>query len=696
MLTEAATFYGPFWNSVSYFSCSFRLCQLDPCSCYCVVLTFHCFRMMASPQKFALSVGMNDVKIRALILCHPALITEIDPIIVSSTLCEWYPQHRSCHNMLRELRRQYDRSYVTSMFLTEMEKKFHLQDFIHALYTCGYKKLAVKVFRSFLNSSAEVINYVSKMSSDQGQQDGHSRLVYNLKKMVDDARFPNPQLYLSKLGEQCIMKMDQEQDIQKKQLLAEKCVAIVGAEIDAIAITYDEDLPDKSCFKKLQQLINQTSKPSLMDGVYYGRLANAYAITGRFEECEELLQASLNSINFVAPCIEVLFMILFQVQVRLFRFEKNPNADDRRSLLLWAQVGLDCLEDTRLDSMNTWRRSLILRMVFCLLGLGYRGNVIDKCPVNESDIQEAKELLTNIDRNWTGIETRRKMFYFLARGRIAELTGQLADCKDNLELAINMAQKGHFDELVVLSKYLQKIWRRLQVRSAEGCIVENQVSQTYAEIQRMVFDSPEEDLPVSAYVPFSDSLMKSEAEQHEDAFVHAGGDSRFVDIHAFLRLKDDSDPTQLCRNTNTEQNDKHCQTEVTEHNQIDRPSSSTYVATGTSPDSGYLDTPSFHNVQMLPLHSAAEPSCQSPPLSGRSLVGDTNLPSTIDRHADARSDDIFVFDNLASTSSSTTQRENTTTYSTDARSDVGQAPLQLQADTDTANEDSLNSMDLFG
>jgi len=655
---------------------------------------------MASQQIIALSVGMTSDEKRALGSCRQSLIHEIDPIFVSSTLCLWYPQHRSCHIMLLDLRRQHERPYVTEVFLTEMENRVRLKDFIKALHICGYKKLAAKVFWSFLNSNTEVMNYVDKTSSDQGPQDCHRRLVYHLKKMVDDARCRNPQLYLSQLGEQCIVKMKQEKDIRKKQLLAEKCVAIVGAEIDAIAITYDEHLPDKMCSKQMDQLIKQTRKPSLMEGVYYGRLANAYAITGRFEECEDLLQASLNSINFVVPCIEVLFIILFQVQVCLFRFEKNPNTEDRRSLLLWAQVGLDCLEDTRLDPMNTWRRSLILRMVFCLLGLGYRGNVIDNCPVNEADIHEAKELLVNIDRNWEGIETRRKMFYYLARGRIAELTGQLADCEDHLESAIEMARKGHFEELVVLSKYLQKIWRKLPVRSAEGCIVENQVSQTYAEIQRMVFDSPEEDLPVSAYVPFSDSLMKSGAEQHEDALVHAGGDSQFVDTHAFLRLKDDSDTTQLYRNTNTEQNDKHCQPEVTEKKQIDRLSSSTSVVTGTSPDSGYLDTPSFHNFQLLPLHSAVEPSCQSPPLSGRSLVGDTNLPSTIDRHADARSDDIFVFDNLPSISSSSTQRETITTL-TDVRLDVGQAPLQ--ADTDTAidiasddTEDSLNSMDLFG
>ncbi|WAQ99226.1 hypothetical protein MAR_023599 [Mya arenaria] len=63
-------------------------------------------------------------------------------------------------------------------------------------------------------------------------------------------------------------------------------------------------------------------------------------------------------------------------------------------------------------------------MVFCLLSLGNRAHVIEICPVDEACIVEAKELLADINRNWTGIETRRKMFYYLARGRIAELTKQ--------------------------------------------------------------------------------------------------------------------------------------------------------------------------------------------------------------------------------------------------------------------------------
>jgi len=404
---------------------------------------------MASPQ-VALSVGMTEVEIRVLRLCHQSLITDINPLKVSSTLCERYPRYLSDHSMLCDLMRHKERSDVTKIFLAELEKKIRLQDFVDALYACGYKKQATEVFSTWL-ANTEVIKQINRTHSGQGTQLGN--LVYDLKKMVDNADCKDPRLVLSQRRQESILKFHQEDDLQKKQLLAEQYFAIAGAEIDAKAITYDEGLHRDPCFDEMKQLIKQTSKPFLLEGVYYGRLANAHAIAGRFEDCDDFLQEARSRANFVAPCIELLFIILFEVQVRIFRLEKNPSKEERRSLLLWARMGLGCTENTDLDSAckNSWRQSLILRMAFSLLGLGYRGNVIENCPVDNCDIQEAKELLADIDKHWEGIGTRRKMFYYIARSRIAELTGELSDRNDNMQLAIEMAKKGRFGELKYLT-----------------------------------------------------------------------------------------------------------------------------------------------------------------------------------------------------------------------------------------------------
>ena len=88
-----------------------------------------------------------------------------------------------------------------------------------------------------------------------------------LKTWVDNPRVKNPHILLRHLGQIWTTDMETEQDFRKKQRLAEECVVIKGAEIDAIAITNDKNIRKNRCFKELTQLIDKTSKPFLLDGL---------------------------------------------------------------------------------------------------------------------------------------------------------------------------------------------------------------------------------------------------------------------------------------------------------------------------------------------------------------------------------------------------------------------------------------------
>ncbi|XP_052791901.1 uncharacterized protein LOC128226043 [Mya arenaria] len=349
--------------------------------------------------------------------------------------------------------------------------KHCLQDFVFVLEECGYKRLAAKLYLSlFKLDAATSVNHVHKTTS--GQRPLLSKMVVNLKKMVDDAQFTDPRLALSQLSDRFILKMRNESNDYRRQILADKCVAVIGAEIDAIAITFDKGLRERDVFTKMKSLTSETSNTLLTDGVYFGRLANANAIAGRFEESEDMLRAARCKAFHIGPCFELLFMIVIEVQVRLYSFEKMPTPEKRRALLMWGRMGLECAKEENLDGKTMWRRSFILRMVFCLLGLGNRANVIENCPVDDTCIVEAKELLADIDRNWTGIETRRKMFYYVARARIAELTKQYQDCLDNLRFSMNLALEGHFDEFGFISTYFDKVNSLTHLRSKHtGTIV---------------------------------------------------------------------------------------------------------------------------------------------------------------------------------------------------------------------------------
>ncbi|XP_052791902.1 uncharacterized protein LOC128226044 [Mya arenaria] len=200
-----------------------------------------------------------------------------------------------------------------------------------------------------------------------------------------------------------------------------------------------------------------------------------------------MLRAARYKAFHIGPCFELLFMIVIEVQVRLYSFEKTPTPEERRELLMWGRMGLECAEEETLDTKNMWRRSFVLRMIFCLLGLWNRANVIKNCPVDATCIEEAKELLADIDRNWTGIETRRNMFDYVARARIAELTKPNQDCLDNLQKSKNLADEGNFDELEFISTYFDQVNSLTHLRSQYKGTIEGGEPETEV-LDEMILD----------------------------------------------------------------------------------------------------------------------------------------------------------------------------------------------------------------
>ncbi|WAQ99227.1 hypothetical protein MAR_023600 [Mya arenaria] len=151
-----------------------------------------------------------------------------------------------------------------------------------------------------------------------------------------------------------------------------------GSQIDAIAITFDKGLREGDVFTKMKSLSSETTNTLLTDFVYFGRLANANIIAGRFEESEDMLRAARCKAVDIGLCHELLDMFYNEVQVRLYSFENTPTVEERQALLMWGRRGHECAKEN-LACKKGWRRTFVLRMVFCLLGLGTRAKVIENC-----------------------------------------------------------------------------------------------------------------------------------------------------------------------------------------------------------------------------------------------------------------------------------------------------------------------------
>lgn len=127
----------------------------------------------------------------------------------------------------------------------------------------------------------------------------------------------------------------------------------------------------------------------------------------------------------------------------------------------------------------------ILRMVFALLGIGNRANIIPLYSVDRTNLTEAQRLLAIIDTNWNGIEVRREMFYCVARARLNEQLRLFDEAKCYIARAKLQAVQGHFLEKI---PFIEEFREALddKIASSKACFTNNFGDSTHASMERTV------------------------------------------------------------------------------------------------------------------------------------------------------------------------------------------------------------------
>lgn len=413
------------------------------------------------PLNFEFTTGFNRwmtlPEERALALTRRDLEMSIDPVFITMTM------HRQrllpvtvYQTVMSMFQKNFDRRIIFDYFFKQIPSYVSLQYFVTVLDNCGYTQLSALLhFNSFKWNSEYLVLPSSTYTSSKAYD-----LYSNLKGLINNAQLDRPGVLLRKMANRCYGQMNKETDPLRKQRLADNCMAIISAETDTIAIRFDKTLCEHVLFKQMKRLCMETSNTLLSDLVCYGRLANAYAIAGDYSKCEQMLDEAKCKAYLIGPCIEFLHLVYIIAYVMLWEFEKCPTPELRSKLLMWCRVGLKCVEEEFVVNRNKWRRILLLRMVFCLLGLGNRTTVIENCPVDKHCILEAKLLLAEFDKYLDGIEKRRKLFYHVAKARLCELENCLLDTLQFLIIAYKYAVEGKFEEQKFIKDYYKKIFTR--------------------------------------------------------------------------------------------------------------------------------------------------------------------------------------------------------------------------------------------
>lgn len=375
-------------------------------------------------------------------------------------------------------------------------------DLCRRFFDHGYQELARSLYMHFLYAESHSQSLVTVKRSVPINKKSIHLFFKNLKRLVHNAQFKDPRIFFRKQARLLQNQIQHERAESKRQFLSDKYIALLGAEIDAIAITYDVTLPDQDIFTELKSLAVNSTDASISEVVFFGRKANALAIAKKFSEGEDMVKQAHCCANFTGPCLEIANMIYIDVYFKLWQFEQTPTTELKESLLYEGSKGLWALSEEEEEIRNLWKRMFLLRMIFCLVGLSNKGRCIPGCVICEEDVDRAEKYMNEIDLK--DIEARREMLYYIAKARIKQLRRMFDEANTEIDRAEAIAQSGNFKEIDSIMEYrsfLKKLGSETEVKT--------------------VLDEQHEDLAdaPSLLIPSLESLGLTETRDSEETSV---------------------------------------------------------------------------------------------------------------------------------------------------------------------------------
>lgn len=355
------------------------------------------------------------------------------------------------------------------LFLTLVFRDYSFvssDDLCRRFFDHGYQELARSLYMHFLYAESHSQSLVTVKRSVPANKKSIHLYFKNLKRLVHNAQFKDPRSFFRKQARLLQNQIQHERAESKRQFLSDKYIALLGAEIDAIAITYDVTLPDQDIFTELKSLAVNSTDASISEVVFFGRKANALAIAKKFSEGEDMVKQAHCCANFTGPCLEIANMIYIDVYFKLWQFEQTPTTELKESLLYEGSKGLWALSEEEEEIRNLWKRMFLLRMIFCLVGLSNKGGCISGCVICEEDVDRAERYMNEIDLK--DIEARREMMYYIAKARIKQLRRMFDDANTEIDRAEAIAQSGNFKEIDSIMEYrsfLKKLGSETEVKT---------------------------------------------------------------------------------------------------------------------------------------------------------------------------------------------------------------------------------------
>ncbi|KAL3847342.1 hypothetical protein ACJMK2_018257 [Sinanodonta woodiana] len=292
------------------------------------------------------------------------------------------------------------------------------------------------------------------------------KLFRDTKRSIQNAALTSSELLQTRMA--LIANHRDEINPEEKINIADRCIAILTAEIDAHATTFTKSSDQSDSLEELRKFITESSNTNITQMEFKARLAHAYAISGQFDEAEKCFNEARYSSQFVAPCQEMVNFLFLGVLIKLKKFENLPIDELQQEIIELGNDGLSILEDEDEDSRHLWVRLIRLRVSCCILGIGFNANVLSNYEVTKEKLAQAEGYMKEIKPD--GMEKKRYMLYLVVRSRIGDLKDDICGALRDMRQAEDIAFESSFPEIKNLSQNRE--------------ILEKKHNETYSQLGR--------------------------------------------------------------------------------------------------------------------------------------------------------------------------------------------------------------------
>ncbi|XP_053389834.1 uncharacterized protein LOC128552792 [Mercenaria mercenaria] len=253
-----------------------------------------------------------------------------------------------------------------------------------------------------------------------------SALAHKLKRLSHDGDIKTFQRVVTAIDTKFKKnKLNMTTGVNERMEFADMRFASIEAEISAKRVRYDRSLEEGDMFRDMESVISFTSNPRVSSMSYLARYGSTIAMTDSIDDGLAYVQFAKEHAEHVTPCKDTGMVYYIEVNLLSQKYEKDPTTHLKANILKTSEQGIAQFTDENDEIRKDYQRMLLLKRVFCYLGVGLFCKKIEKAETTQIDIEEAKKVIDFIETSdiWQGMEKRRKMLFYVAKSEYYKQQG---------------------------------------------------------------------------------------------------------------------------------------------------------------------------------------------------------------------------------------------------------------------------------